>query len=319
MQLRENLDTITETTRAELSCHQHDDNYADIKSTEASLTAMSTSTSQEYESSSTLTSDKFSTPDSTSHAANASSRARIEMTDQHDKKTTLEIHPIGSDISPLELPSRAFSSNTSIAKKLSEPNWEEDEEEEAKQSKDGKVIISAEWPVSLANTVARIHVDQDLDTALADAAAAGRAKASMEEEQTKARIEAESQVKQLRERLEEKIQDVLMLELELENAQDSMKEKEKEFKCEKNDLQSKMYLELESMRNERTALMVKIAGLEEENGILCGKLLGGSGREQNKTGFSTACRRRILSRLYNLKHYMCRDRPWKRRNRGVQL
>jgi len=319
MQLREN-DTITEAARAKLSCHQHDDNYADIKSTEASLTAMSTrSSSQAYESSDTSTSDKFSTLESTSHAADASSRARIEMTDQHEENATFEINPVGSDISPLDLPSRALSTDSSTSKKLGEPNCEEDEEEEAKQS---KVVVFAETQVLPANATAEIHVDQDLDTALADAAAAGRAKASMEEEQTKARIEAELQVKQLRERLEEKIQDVLMLELELENAQDSMREKVKEFKYEKNDLQSKVELELESMRNERTTLMVKIAGLEEENGILCAKLLGGSGSEQNKTGFATACRpcrRRILSRLYNLKQYVCRDRSWKRRNRGVQL
>lgn len=277
------------------------------------MTAMSTS--QEYESSITLISDTFTTPASTSYAADMSSSSSSERSVKNHpnvKTATFEVDGNGSDVSPLE------DTDDNVTK-LDASYYEEEKVNAPEQctcSNEDKVIVSAEWTVSPANAVAGI--EQELDTALADAAEAGRKKANMEEEMVTARAEAELQVKKLQERLEEKIQNALMLELELENAQDSMKEKEKEYTSETNQLRSKMEVELETIRNERTALNVKIAGLEEENAILCAKLLGGSAAsKQKRSGAAAGLCRQLLSRLDDLKLY--RERLWKRRNRGVQL
>ena len=248
---------------------------------------------------------------------------------ESEVEKTFEIHSSsGSDISSLELPPSAFpnSTGTGTNAKLFESYCEEEEvqdeiedeedEEEEERVYRSKVIVSAQWAVSLAN--AADETEEDLDTVLVGAIEAGCSKASMEEELTTARVEAELKVKQLRERLEEKIKDALMIELELENAQDSIKEKEKEFKSEKNHLQAKMEMEMKSIRNERTALLVKVAALEEENAILCAKLLDGtSGMNQKKNGLAATACHRLISHLANLKHYG--ERHWKSRKRSAQL
>ena len=141
---------------------------------------------------------------------------------------------------------------------------------------DGNVSVSAGWTLQLAGTV--FQTEDQLE-ALFVAAEAGRNKAKAEDDLVNAQLKAEFEAKRLRERLEEIIKEKLTLELSLESTQEDLKDKEKYYAREKRELQVRVDAELEAIRTERRALLIRVDTLEEENDCLCIKLLAGKDKK----------------------------------------
>ena len=182
---------------------------------------------------------------------------------------------------------------------------------------DDEEKVSVGWTVNVRLTEAVSHttssIEDELDVALVNAEEAGRTQAKAEEDQLKAQLNAESEAKRLRERLDTMIEESLILELKLESTQEEMKEKQTLHAREERELQVKMDAELETIRSERRTLLIRVAALEEENEILCGKLLGDSGLgNDKKSGIMVhvlvALSRKMLQLACRAKSF----RPWTR-------
>lgn len=141
---------------------------------------------------------------------------------------------------------------------------------------DDNVLVSAGWTLQLAETISQT---EDQLEALSIAAEAGRNKAKAEGDLVNAQLKAEFEAKRLRERLEEIIKEKLILELSLESTQEDLKDKEKYYAREKRELQLRVDAELEAIRTERRALLIRVDTLEEENDCLCIKLLAGKDKK----------------------------------------
>jgi len=287
----------------------------ELKSIEAAMT--SPSTSQEYESS--CPSEMVAEILIGTYAADLSSPSidRVQELSAPDGGITRTFDVSSDDestVSPLAdeqtemLPREKLPHHTLADESTKGPTADNatiDDEE--------KVKVSAGWTLQLAEAVSQI--EEELDVALTDAAEAGRNQAKAEDDLLKAHLNAESQTKRLRERLETMIQENLILELELESTEEEMKDKEKLHAQETRELQVKMDVELEAIRSERRTLLIRVAALEEENEILCGKLLGDSG-EKKKSGIVVALGRKLVQFGYRVKSF----RPWTRtESRGTQL
>ena len=178
---------------------------------------------------------------------------------------------------------------------------------------DGNVFASAGWTLQLAETVSQM--EDEPDVALTTAAEAGRNKAKAEDDIVKAQLKAEFEAKRLRERLEEIVKENLTLELRLESTQEDMKYKEKKYAREKRELQVRVDAELEAIRTERRTLLIRVEALEEENGILCGRLLAESGKDK-KSGMFIALARELKRFGKKWKSF----HPWSHKpSRGTQL
>jgi len=204
----------------------------------------------------------------------------------------------GSTVSPLDGEQSLMLNNLAIR------NGDESINDE------GRVSLSAGWTLQLAGPV-----EVELDGPLADATEVERNQAKAEDDLFKAHFDAESQVKRLRERLEEMIQESLILEVKLESIQEDMKDKEIDHAREKCELQAGMDAELRAIRTERRELLIRVAALEEENEVLCGKLLAESGNGM-KPGLLVA----VVRRLKQLKTKAKSFRPLTRRpSRGTPM
>ena len=204
----------------------------------------------------------------------------------------------GSTVSPLDGEQSLMLNNLAIG------NGDESINDE------GRVSLSAGWTLQLAGPV-----EVELDGPLADATEVERNQAKAEDDLFKAHFDAESQVKRLRERLEEMIQESLILEVKLESIQEDMKDKEIDHAREKCELQAGMDAELRAIRTERRELLIRVAALEEENEVLCGKLLAESGNGM-KPGLLVA----VVRRLKQLKTKAKSFRPLTRRpSRGTPM
>ena len=204
-------------------------------------------------------------------------------------------------------------------KKLAPPTAQTDTIDD----KEEKVKVAVGWTVQLAETVshATSSIEGELDLALANAEEAGRNQAKTEEDQLKAQLNAESEAKRLRERLDAMIEESLIHELKLESTQEEMKEKQTLHAREKRELQVKLDSELETIRSERRTLLIRVAALEEENEILCGKLLGDSGlRTDKKSGIMVHVLVALSRKMLQLAHRAKSFRPWtRRRPRGTKM
>lgn len=190
---------------------------------------------------------------------------------------------------------------------------------------DGEEIVkvSVGWTVQLAETVSHTtsSIEDELDLALANAEEAGRNQAKAEEDQFQAQFNAESEAKRLRERLDAMIEESLIHELKLESTQEEMKEKQTLHAREKRELQVKLDSELETIRSERRTLLIRVAALEEENEILCGKLLGDSGLgNDKKSGIMVHALVALSRKMLQLAHRAKSFRPWTRMEpRGTRM
>lgn len=280
----------------------------ELKSIEATMTARTTS----YESSCTSPAALISVG---SYAADLSSSSidRVQEPSAPEVTTKREFDTIsidgstGSTISPLD-DEQIWTTSREI-----KYNAKEHMARESSVNDDGNVLASAVWTLQLAETVSQM--EDGPDVALTTAAEAGRIKAKAEDDLVKAQLKAEFEAKRLRERLEEIVKENLTLELRLESTQEDMKDKEKKYAREKRELQVRVEAELEAIRTERRALLIRVDALEEENGKLCGRLLAKSGKDK-KPGFVVAITRvlRRCGKKWKSFH------PWSHKpSRGTQL
>ena len=218
----------------------------------------------------------------------------------------------GSTISPLEDEQIWMTASEKSANCVTEDNTKAQVAGNSASNGEEKVSISAGWTVHLAESVSQM--EGELDEALTTAAEAGRNQAKAEDDLVKAQLKAESEAKRLRVRLEEMIQENLMLELRFESTQEDIKDKAKQHAREKRELQVRMDAELEAIRTERRTLLIRVASLEEENDVLTGKLLAESDKDKN-SGVLVALGRKLKQVRKKLKSF----RTWTKSSRGIQL
>ena len=280
----------------------------ELKSIEATMTARTTS----YESSCTSPAAPISVG---SYAADLSSPSidRVqepsapEVTMKREFDTSSIDGSTGSTISPLD-----DEQIWTISREI-KYNAKEHMARDNSVNDDGNVLASAGWTLQLAETVSQM--EDEPDVALTTATEAGRNKAKAEDDLVKAQLKAEFEAKRLRERLEEIVKENLILELRLESTQEDMKDKGKKYAREKRELQVRVDAELEAIRTERRALLIRVDALEEENGILCGRLLAESGKDK-KSGIFVAIARELKQFGKKWKSF----HPWSHKpSRGTQL
>ena len=218
----------------------------------------------------------------------------------------------GSTISPLEDEQIWMTASERSDNCVTEDNTKAQVAGNSTSNGEEKVSISAGWTVHLAESVSQM--EGELDEALTTAAEAGRNQAKAEDDLVKAQLKAESEAKRLRVRLEEMIQENLMLELRFESTQEDIKDKAKQHAREKWELQVRMDAELEAIRTERRTLLIRVASLEEENDVLTGKLLAESDKDKN-SGVLVALGRKLKQMGKKLKSF----RTWTKSSRGTQL
>ena len=283
------------------------------ESIEAAIT--SPSTSQEYESSCTSPVEQISVK---SYASDLSSPSIDHVQELLAPEGGIGILQRDFDISTSRSSYDDESTISSLAeeqgeihprKKLAPPTAKTDTIDDNEE----KVKVSVGWTVQLAEAVSHTFVEDELEVALVNAEEAGRNQAKVEEDVLKAQLNAESEAKRLRERLEAMIEESLILELKLESTQEEMKEKQTLHAQEKRELQVKMDADLDTIRSERRTLLIRVAALEEENEILCGKLLGDSGLgNDKKSGIMVhvliALSRKMLQLVYRAKSFRPRTR-----------
>ena len=282
----------------------------ELKSIEATMTARTTS----YESSCTSPAAPVS-PGSYAADLSSSSIDRVqepsapEVTTKREFDTSSIDGSTGSTISPLD-DEQIWTTSREI-----KDNAKEHMARDSSVNDDGSVLASAVWTLQLAETVSQM--EDEPDVALTTAAEAGRNKAKAEDDIVKAQLKAEFEAKRLRERLEEIVKENLTLELRLESTQEDMKYKEKKYAREKRELQVRVDAELEAIRTERRALLIRVDALEEENGILCGRLLAESGKDKKSGFFVHVAIARVLKRFgKKWKSF----HPWPHKpSRGTQL
>ena len=306
----------------------------ELKSIEATMTARTTS----YESSCTPPAAQISVGSYGSYAANLSSPSieRVQEPSAPDDtmKRVFDTSSIdgstGSTISPLDdeqtwttsreiSPSKPKVSSNDDAKEQMARDSAIDgaKEQMARDSAidggGGKVLVSAGWTLQLAETVCQM--EDELEVALSTATEAGRNKAKAEDDLVKAQLRAEFESKRLRERLEGIIKEKLILEVQLESTQEDMKDKEQYYAREKRELQARVDVELAAIRTERRALLIRVDSLEEENRVLCGRLLAESGKHK-KPGIFVALARELKRFGKKSKSF----HPWLHKSsRGTQL
>ena len=234
-----------------------------------------------------------------SYAADLSSPSIDSIDREFDARSINE--STGSTISPLD-DEQLWTTSRDYAKEPMARDGTVDD--------DGNVSVSAGWTLQLAETVSQT---EDQLEALFVAAEAGRKKAKAEDDLVNAQLKAEFEAKRLRERLEEIIKEKLTLELSLESTQEDLKDKEKYYAREKRELQVRVDAELEAIRTERRALLIRVDTLEEENDCLCIKLLAG---KDKKPDIFVAIARELKRFGKKWKSF----HPWSRKpSRGSQL
>ena len=293
----------------------------ELKSIEATMTARTTS----YESSCTPPAAQISVGSYGSYAANLSSPSieRVQEPSAPDDtmKRVFDTSSIdgstGSTISPLDDEQTWTTSREISPSKPKGSSNDNAKEQMARESAidggGGKALVSAGWTLQLAETVCQM--EDELEVALSTATEAGRNKAKAEDDLVKAQLRAEFESKRLRERLEGIIKEKLILEVQLESTQEDMKDKEQYYAREKRELQVRVDVELEAIRTERRALLIRVDSLEEENRVLCGRLLAESGKHK-KPGIFVALARELKRFGKKSKSF----HPWLHKSsRGTQL